>query len=188
MNAAFDQGVSSLKRPWRVWIASICFAFDGGAAAFVLTSSSLLVFDPRTTPVGRALGADLADYNTQMSNSREARSMGDDLQTVYIAPRDRVLSKIESNAGNDAFNAIVDVFRVHAAAVLEPSDRAAQLEMLSSSAARFNPALSDGNYPYLLELLVEIRPKNLQRAAMLFHQRTCSRVPNGCHSFFSNCC
>ena len=135
VNAAFDQAVSSLKRPGRVWIASICFALlvIGGAAAFVPTRSSLFVFDPRTTPVGRVLGADPADYNTQMSNFREACSMGEDLQAVYVAPRDRVLSKIESNAGNDAFNAIVDVFRVHAAAVLDPSDRAAQLADPSGS-------------------------------------------------------
>jgi hypothetical protein len=155
VRAAFDEAVARARpapRFWFVTFASVTLAL-AAAGAWWLSVVFTARFDPRTTPVGRALGPSVAEYVASVSQSRAHLRDGDRAAADFTRPRDRAQAAVSAQLGAETGGALVDLFRAYQAAALARERDPDLLRTLTAAVQRFNGDLRRAQQPYFMDFL-----------------------------------
>jgi hypothetical protein len=155
VRAAFDAAVATAPVARRTWFATIglAAALLVAAGGWALSVAASARFDPRSSPLGRALGPQLTDYVASVSQRRARLREGEDAAGDFTLSRDRAQTEVAAALGPEMGSALVDLFRAYQSAALAPGYDEDRLRALSAEMQRYNGALRHARQPYFMDYL-----------------------------------
>jgi hypothetical protein len=155
---ALAVGAPPVRQGWHLSIAALALVVVAVAFA-VVRPWSAKSFDPRSAPLGKALGDDLARYVASVSRASHARAGDDepgrapDPPRLDDASRERVLSAVARDVGGAGSEAARRLFVAYEAAAQSPAGDRGLDDAMVGALQRTNGLVREAHRPYWFDVI-----------------------------------